>query len=65
MVPQVLSLAVLLSQPADPTAFINQELAKRWEAEKLTPAARTSDLGFQRRISLELIGRIPQRPAAA
>jgi hypothetical protein len=61
MVPQILGLALLLGQvpPANPTSFINDELAKQWRAEKLTPAERTNDLEFLRRASLDLMGRIP------
>ncbi|MBI3823131.1 MAG: DUF1549 domain-containing protein [Planctomycetes bacterium] len=61
MTPQLLGLAILFGQPApaDPSAFINQELAKSWQTEKLTPADNADDRTFQRRASLDLIGRIP------
>jgi hypothetical protein len=52
----VFLLAVSLTQP---TAFINRELAQQWQAQKLTPSERTTDLEFLRRASLDLIGRIP------
>lgn len=59
----LLLLTAFLSQPADdPSAFIDRQLATTWQANKLTPAAKTSDHEFVRRASLDLIGRIPTRP---
>jgi hypothetical protein len=56
----LLCLALLLGQPGNgPSAFIDAELAIRWQKEKLTPAEKTSDQEFLRRVSLDLIGRIP------
>jgi hypothetical protein len=40
------------------TTFINQELAKVWEAEKITPSEIASDYEFIRRAFLDIIGRI-------
>lgn len=58
-------LAVLAeSSPAQPpkadatTEFINQYFANQWKAQKLTPAERTTDEEFLRRVSLDLLGRI-------
>src|SRR5437773_2230306 len=42
----------------DVVALINQEIAKGWKGNKLTPAERCTDYEFIRRASLDLIGRI-------
>ena len=47
------------AKPDAATQLINQQLAAAWKAEKLTPADKTSDEEFLRRVSLDLIGRIP------
>ncbi len=44
---------------ADPTAVINQVVARHWAAEKVTPAPFCDDATFARRIYLDLAGRIP------
>ncbi|MGE3805863.1 MAG: DUF1549 domain-containing protein [Gemmataceae bacterium] len=40
-------------------AVINAQLASSWQAEQLKPARQIDDLGYLRRASLDLIGRIP------
>ena len=61
-----LCLSMVIAQPADaPAAFIDRELAKTWQTQKLTPAAKTNDYEFLRRVSLDLIGRIPTRDEQA
>jgi hypothetical protein len=40
---------------------INEEIRKKWEENKLTPAPRCTDYEFIRRASLDLIGRIAKR----
>jgi len=40
------------------TEFINQYFANQWKMHKLTPAERTSDEQFLRRVSLDILGRI-------
>lgn len=42
------------------TAFINDQLAKAWAANSLTPSAKADDYEFSRRVFLDLIGRIPR-----
>lgn len=41
------------------TALVDQELAARWQAEDITPAAPASDAEFLRRVYLDVAGRIP------
>lgn len=45
--------------PAEPTAAINYFLAAGWQARQLTPAELCDDRTFLRRVTLDLIGRIP------
>ncbi|MBN9121767.1 MAG: DUF1553 domain-containing protein [Planctomycetes bacterium] len=44
---------------ADLAARIDKNLAARWAAEKVAPAAMTDDTAFVRRVHLDLVGRIP------
>jgi hypothetical protein len=39
--------------------IINEQIAKAWKDNKLTPAARASDDVFVRRVFIDIIGRIP------
>jgi len=41
---------------------IDSRLAARWESHGLQPAARCTDGQFLRRLSLDLLGRIPTEP---
>jgi Protein of unknown function (DUF1549)/Protein of unknown function (DUF1553) len=43
---------------ADQVHLINQRIAEKWKANKITPSARCNDYEFIRRASLDLIGRI-------
>jgi len=65
-------VVVLLVEPGDraiaedsprrvarPTKHINERIAASWAASQLMPADPVTDLEFLRRISLDLIGRIP------
>jgi hypothetical protein len=45
--------------PDGTTKAINELLAAKWTAQKLTPAERTSDSEFVRRVYLDIVGRIP------
>jgi hypothetical protein len=57
-------LAVSASPPSPPPAVpaqsrrIDQELAKQWQANHLSPSRPTTDFEFIRRASLDIIGRI-------
>jgi hypothetical protein len=42
-----------------PVAIINELLESQWKDNFLTPANKTSDLEFLRRVSVHIIGRIP------
>jgi hypothetical protein len=46
------------SATAEYTRLINEKLAEKWQANKLTPAAPCTDYEFIRRASLDIIGRI-------
>jgi hypothetical protein len=60
MIPQLLIAALSLAQVADePATFIDRELALHDRAAKVTPSENTRDHEFLRRVSLDLIGRIP------
>src|SRR5262245_54565788 len=48
-----------MNQLEPTTDFINRHLAETWKAKKLTPALRCTDEEFLRRVSLDIIGRIP------
>src|ERR1700731_4226164 len=37
---------------------INSQLTRKWKEKKITPSARTSEYGFIRRASLDIIGRV-------
>ncbi|WP_246539714.1 DUF1549 domain-containing protein [Telmatocola sphagniphila] len=50
---------VKLVVPAEPSAAIDAFLAEGWKERKITPAPLCDDLTFLRRVSLDLIGRIP------
>ncbi|HEV3022476.1 MAG TPA: DUF1549 domain-containing protein, partial [Pirellulales bacterium] len=41
------------------TALIDRELARRWEAEGIVPAPLADDAEFLRRVSLDVVGKIP------
>jgi hypothetical protein len=43
---------------AEYTRLINEKLAEKWQAKKLTPSPRCTDYEFIRRASLDIIGRI-------
>jgi hypothetical protein len=45
-------------EDADQVLKINERLAKKWKANKLTPSLRSTDYEFIRRASLDIIGRI-------
>jgi hypothetical protein len=45
------------TEPA--TELINKQLSARWKELKLQPADKTGDAEFLRRVSLDIIGRIP------
>jgi mono/diheme cytochrome c family protein len=45
--------------PTDPTAAIDHFLAAGWQARGLTPAPPCDDRTFVRRVTLDLVGRIP------
>ncbi|MBL8796123.1 MAG: DUF1549 domain-containing protein, partial [Planctomycetia bacterium] len=51
-------IGTAFAQPA-PVRFINEQLVAQWQQEGLTSAGRCTDLEFLRRISLDLLGRIP------
>jgi hypothetical protein len=61
--------ASALAAPADladeaaaieaPTRFINDALRKAWKEQNLTPSERTSDGEFIRRVTIDLVGRVP------
>jgi len=55
-----LTVSPLLAQqlPA-PVKSINENLATQWQEQGLTPAGRCTDFEFLRRVSLDLLGRIP------
>ncbi|HVC98668.1 MAG TPA: DUF1549 and DUF1553 domain-containing protein [Pirellulales bacterium] len=42
------------------TALIDRELAARWEAEGIDPAPPADDAEFLRRVSLDIVGKIPR-----
>jgi hypothetical protein len=42
-----------------PVKSINENLAAQWQEQGLTPAGRCTDFEFLRRVSLDLLGRIP------
>lgn len=44
---------------AQATATINEELAKFWAANNVTPSRRATDHEFVRRVYLDILGRIP------
>jgi hypothetical protein len=46
------------SANAETVHLINEKLAEKWQANKLTPSPRCSDHEFIRRASLDIIGRI-------
>ncbi|MCC6416754.1 MAG: DUF1549 domain-containing protein [Gemmataceae bacterium] len=43
---------------ADVVAFLNEQIAKGWAANKLDPSERCTDYEFIRRASLDIIGRV-------
>jgi mono/diheme cytochrome c family protein len=45
--------------PQEPTAAIDHFLAAQWQARHLTPAPLCDDRTFVRRVTLDLVGRIP------
>lgn len=47
------------AEPAALAERIDQRLATAWGAEKITPAPRSPDAEFLRRVTLDLIGRVP------
>jgi hypothetical protein len=60
-----LALAALVVLPTAGSAeeplrtVIDRELRAAWEREKVTPAPRSSDSAFLRRVSLDLVGTVP------
>jgi hypothetical protein len=46
------------AEDADQVQKINERLAEKWKANKLTPSLRSTDYEFIRRASLDIIGRI-------
>lgn len=48
-----------LQVPAEPTAAIDHFLAAGWQARGVTPASLCDDRTFVRRVTLDLVGRIP------
>ena len=50
---------VLPDPKLNPTKVINQLVSKTWQAEKITPAKKSDDVTFARRLYLDLLGRIP------
>ncbi len=62
-----LSIGLLLTAPGEPARAdpqnlarqIDRRLAERFEAENVSPAGLSDDAEFLRRLSLDLIGRIP------
>jgi mono/diheme cytochrome c family protein len=53
------AVTVKTAVPDDPTAAIDHFLAAGWELRHLTPASLCDDRTFVRRVTLDLIGRIP------
>src|SRR5579871_3707898 len=59
-------IAAAADEPAKPAKsanaeivhLINEKLAEKWQANKLTPSNRCSDYEFIRRVSLDIIGRV-------
>lgn len=47
------------AQPEPTTDFINRYFQQTWKAQQLTPAERCTDLEYLRRVTLDVIGRIP------
>jgi hypothetical protein len=45
--------------PSEATAMIDRRIAAAWESAKATPAPRSDDAEFMRRVYLDLTGRIP------
>ncbi len=55
--------AVSLQDDVDATALaalIDRELARRWNAEGIVPAPPADDAEFLRRVSLDIVGKIPR-----
>jgi len=50
---------VLPDPKLNPTEVINQLVVKTWQDEKITPAKKSDDATFARRLHLDLLGRIP------
>ncbi len=53
-----------IEAPKEPTAAIDHFLAARWRELNLTPAPACDDRTFVRRVTLDLIGRIPTQAEA-
>ena len=51
---------VIVGGGVEQIAYINQQLADKWQANKLRPADRCTDYEFIRRATLDLIGRIAE-----
>jgi hypothetical protein len=56
--PKVVSDIVVAPSGIEQVTYINQEIEKKWQENKLEPSARCADHEFIRRASLDLIGRI-------
>jgi mono/diheme cytochrome c family protein len=57
--PAAESRQVVRDLPTEPTAAIDYFLAAGWQARQLTPAPVCDDRAFVRRVTLDLVGRIP------
>ena len=62
-IPLLLSPAARADEPL--RAAIDRELSAAWKAQKLTPAARSTDAEFLRRASIDLVGAPPTHDEAA
>jgi hypothetical protein len=57
----ITDILALSSGAEQEVRFINQEIEKKWQENKVEPSERCSDYDFIRRASLDLIGRIARR----
>ena len=63
MIASVLLLLSGIAQESrpDPSRFLTDHFHKLWKKHRIEPASKCEDLAFLRRVSLDLIGRIPDR----